>query len=139
MGRRKKIVEENLSKPVHKKETLKEKKARFLVVLKEEKGNITHSAERFGISRDAYYKWYYTDPEFAIAADDIINEVIDWVESKLFKLIEQNNRQAIIFYLKTRAKKRGYIEKTEVDLGINEEKNTIIIKRYDEKDKGKKE
>lgn len=126
MGRKKKIE-------TKKRETLKEKKERFLIILKEEKGNITHATERFGISRNLYYKWYSADEKFSIAADDIINEVIDWVESKLFKLIEENNRQAIIFYLKTRAKKRGYIEKSELDLGFDETKNTIIIKPYEKK------
>jgi transposase-like protein len=131
MGRKKKVVEEP---NVHKRESVKERKARFLIFLKEEKGNITNACKRFGMTRAAYYKWYNKDSEFAKEADEITDETLDWVESKLMNLIDRGNYQSIIFYLKTRGKKRGYVEKSELDVGFNEDKNVIIIKPYEKKD-----
>jgi hypothetical protein len=41
---------------------------------------------------------------------------LDFVESKLHKQIENDNTTATIFYLKTKGKKRGYIERKEVEM-----------------------
>lgn len=38
----------------------------------------------------------------------------DWVESALFKQIENGNITAIIFYAKTQMKDRGYVERQEI-------------------------
>ena len=40
---------------------------------------------------------------------------IDFVESKLFELFKEKNTTATIFYLNTKAKKRGYVERQEVE------------------------
>ena len=40
----------------------------------------------------------------------------DFVESKLIQNINDNDVTSIIFYLKTQAKKRGYVDKTEVQV-----------------------
>lgn len=40
--------------------------------------------------------------------------VLDIAESKLIENIKDNDNTAIIFYLKTKGKNRGYVERTEV-------------------------
>jgi len=45
--------------------------------------------------------------------------VIDLAESKLIENISANDNTAIIFYLKTKGKKRGYIERSEVQNEVN--------------------
>ena len=42
--------------------------------------------------------------------------MIDLAESKLMENIEDNDNTSIIFFLKTKGKKRGYIEKQEVEV-----------------------
>ncbi len=42
----------------------------------------------------------------------------DYVESKLFELIEEKNPAAVIFYCKTKLRHRGYVEKLEADLTV---------------------
>ena len=50
------------------------------------------------------------DEEFRQKVEQIKDVAVDFVESKLMKLIETENTAAIIFYLKTQAKHRGYRE-----------------------------
>ena len=56
------------------------------------------------------------DPEFAKAVEDIKEAQIDYVEGELIKNIAQGKETSIIFYLKSKAKKRGYTDKSEVDI-----------------------
>lgn len=92
------------------------KKKLFLSNLKEAKGIISIACERTGISRRAYYDWCEKDEAFDKACEDIREYVIDIVESQLLLGIKNNDMTGIIFYLKTKAKHRGYVEKTETEL-----------------------
>jgi hypothetical protein len=86
-------------------------------------GIVTPACKSVGISRDTYYEYLKNDAEFAEKVADIKNVTADFVESKLFKQIEEGNTTAIIFYLKTMVKHRGYIERQEIT-GAN---NTPIM------------
>ena len=46
--------------------------------------------------------------------DDIADITLDFVESQLHQQIKDKDTAATIFYLKTKGKKRGYIEKQEI-------------------------
>jgi hypothetical protein len=57
--------------------------------------------------------------------DSVIAEkesLLDLAESKLLENIKQGDNTAILFYLKTQGKKRGYIEKSAVDVTSDGEK-----------------
>lgn len=45
--------------------------------------------------------------------------IIDYAESKLVEHIQNDDIQALIFFLRTKGKKRGYVEKTESDVNVN--------------------
>ena len=90
---------------------MEDKKTRFLGNLKAAGGIIYVACENTGINRSTYYKWRREDLEFATAADEVQEAQIDFVESKLMKLINEGDTTATIFYLKTKGKKRGYSEK----------------------------
>lgn len=91
------------------------KKSDLLEALKHHRGLISHACEMAGVRRQTYYDWCEKDPEFAQAAKDIHESVGDFVESKLQRNIETGDTTAIIFYCKTKLKKRGYIEKSEIE------------------------
>lgn len=97
---------------------LSKEQNRFLKALKETLGNITGACLKIHISRQTYYNWM-NNSEFAQAVEDTNESNIDYAESKLLSLIRDGNVTAIIFYLKTKGKKRGYIEKTEHDVNTN--------------------
>jgi hypothetical protein len=54
------------------------------------------------------------DPEYKTAIQELGDVALDFAESKLHKLIDQGNPAATIFYLKTKGKNRGYIERQEI-------------------------
>jgi len=54
------------------------------------------------------------DTAFKAAVEEIRESAIDHVESKLFSLIDSGDTGSTIFFLKTRAKKRGYVERSEI-------------------------
>ena len=89
------------------------KKKRFLELFFKLSGNVKVICEQIDISRNTYYEWMKKDKVFA---DKVKNEeegLIDFVEGKLMNLINDKNIAAVIFFLKTKGKKRGYIESAE--------------------------
>lgn len=93
-----------------------DKKEALLAALQESRGIIVTACDAVGISRETYRNWKNKDPEFRQRAEDIEETQIDKVESKLLEAIEKGDLTAIIFYLKTKGKKRGYSEKAQPTL-----------------------
>jgi hypothetical protein len=91
-----------------------QKKTALLEALEKSLGVVTTACKQVGIARKTYYLWIAKDKAFKDAVDDISNVALDFAESKLHSLIRDENPTAIIFYLKTKGKKRGYIERQEI-------------------------
>lgn len=89
------------------------RKENFLKAFNAGYGIILTACEAVGISRATYYKWMRDDSEFREKVEEIQESQVDFVESKLIRAIESNDTTAIIFYLKTKGKKRGYSEKAQ--------------------------
>lgn len=95
---------------------LTKKQTRMIEALHKCLGNITQAAKMTGIHRTLHYKWKDMSPEYAAAVENIDEEVIDYVENQLFRNIENLDRTSIIFFLKCKAKHRGYIDKQIVEV-----------------------
>jgi hypothetical protein len=91
------------------------KKRQFLEVFEAKAGNISKACKAINIDRGTYYNWMEKDKKFASAVDDINESLIDWAEDALKKNIQNGKETSLIFFLKTKAKHRGYIEKQEFD------------------------
>lgn len=91
------------------------KKKEMIEALKKSLGVVTNACNKVGINRSTHYDWLKDDPEYKAEVLDIEDIAIDFVESKLHQSINNGSDTAIIFYLKTKAKKRGYIERQELD------------------------
>lgn len=91
-----------------------DKKKKFMVAFKECKAIVTVSCITTGISRQTFYNWMENDEAFKLEVEDARELQIDFVESKLLDMIEAGDTTAIIFYLKTRGKNRGYNEKIAI-------------------------
>ena len=90
------------------------KKESLLKALEQSLGVVTVACKKADIPRSTYYKWLKEDEAFAIEVRDIENVALDFAESQLHKQISANSTAATIFYLKTKGKKRGYIERQEI-------------------------
>ena len=97
------------------------KKETLLQALESSLGIVSTACNRSGISRSSFYKWYKEDKEFRKKVDEIDNLKLDFVESKLFKNIENEKEKSIIFYLQHKGHKRGYIQRQNINLTSNEE------------------
>jgi len=97
------------------------KKETLLQALESSLGIVSTACNRTGISRSSFYKWYKEDEEFRKKVDEIDNLKLDFVESKLFKNIENEKEKSIIFYLQHKGHKRGYIQRQNINLTSNEE------------------
>jgi len=90
------------------------KKESMLKALEKSLGIVTVACKNSDVPRSTYYKWLNEDEDFALAVKEIENIALDFAESQLHKQISDNSTPATIFYLKTKGKKRGYIERQEI-------------------------
>ena len=86
----------------------------MLKALEQSLGVVTVACKKANIPRSTFYKWLNEDIEFAKQVKDIENIALDFAESQLHKQISENSTSATFFYLKTKGKKRGYIERQEI-------------------------
>ena len=98
------------------KGTTSDNKETFLQALKLNLGNISQSCKASNIGRQTYYNWVDDDEEFKHSCKDVEESLLDLAENRLLEKIDKYDITAIIFFLKTKGKKRGYIEKQEVEL-----------------------
>lgn len=87
--------------------------------IRQSHGIVSYACQKVGITRACYYKWRDSDLKFKERAEEVEEETIDVVESKLLSAINNDDLTAIIFYLKTKGKKRGYVERVEQDVNVN--------------------
>lgn len=85
-----------------------------LEALEKSLGVVTTACKKVNVARSTFYKWLTEDKEFEVAVNDMDNIALDFAESSLHRQILSGIPSSTIFYLKTRGKKRGYIERTEV-------------------------
>ena len=91
-------------------------KKAMLEALEKSLGIVSTAAKTVGIDRGSHYNWLKADPDYKKAVDSIQDSVLDFAESHLYKLVKEGNPAATIFFLKTKGKKRGYIERQEIEV-----------------------
>jgi hypothetical protein len=96
-------------------------KKQMIAALEQTLGVVTSACKIVGISRTTFYEYYKTDKDFAKAVNSIEDIAIDFAESQLHKQIKEGNSTSTIFFLKTKGKKRGYIERVELDQTVKQE------------------
>lgn len=97
---------------------VKKKKAAIVEAIKENHGLVMKSCKEVGMHHSTFYSWMEKDPEFKDKAMEAVDygreNMKDIAESSLFSKIRQEDNTATIFYLKTKARDRGYVDRTEV-------------------------
>lgn len=91
-------------------------KKAMLDALEKSLGVVTSACKSVDIARETHYRWMREDPEYKAAVDSLSDVALDFAESQLHKQIKDGNSTATIFFLKTKGKKRGYVERQELDV-----------------------
>jgi len=108
---------------------IEQHKKALLEALESSLGVVTSACKKVGVGRTTFYNYVNADEEFAKAVQDIENVALDFAESQLHQQIKSGNPTSTIFYLKTKGKKRGYIERME---NVNTNKNLDLSDLTDE-------
>lgn len=95
--------------------TTKRTKKELLKALEESMGIVTAACKKVGIERKVYYDYMKSDPEFKAAVEALADISVDFAEGQLMKQMKDGNAASTIFYLKTKGKHRGYVERQEVE------------------------
>lgn len=82
--------------------------------IQESKGLVTIAAKRLACSRMTVLRYVERYPAVKEALNDSREALKDYAESRLLRRIEADDIVAIIFFLKTQAKDRGYVERHQV-------------------------
>ena len=94
-------------------------KKAMLEALEKSLGVVTSACKAVDISRETHYRWMREDEDYKAAVEGLSDVAIDFAESQLHKQIKEGSAAATIFYLKTKGKKRGYVERQEVEVATN--------------------
>ena len=101
--------------------------ADFLQAYEKSLGVLKPACDMTGMCRKTIWEWRKKYPEFDAACHDCEETAVDFVETKLYKLINDGAEASTIFYLKTKGRKRGYVEKHEVDMSAEVKGVTVNV------------
>jgi hypothetical protein len=103
-----------------KQQNLTLKKAAMLEALEKSLGVVTTAAKSIGITRESHYEWMRNDENYKAKVLSLADVALDFAESQLHKQILNGEVSSTIFYLKTKGKKRGYIESQRIAFEDND-------------------
>ena len=89
-------------------------KKKLLDALEKSLGIVTPACKEVGVSRETFYRYYKEDPEFKKSVDDINEVTLDFAENQLLKKIKEGSERSILFYMKYKARKRGYTDSLDI-------------------------
>ena len=92
------------------------KKQAMLKALEKTLGIVTSACILAKVSRSQHYHWMNIDPEYKTNVLDMDNVALDFAETSLHEQIKDKVPSSTIFYLKTKGKRRGYIETTSIEV-----------------------
>lgn len=90
------------------------KKKNVLLQLEKTLGVVAPALRKLGIPRSTYSRWLEDDPDFREKVAEMEDLVLDFAESSLHKQIKDGIPGSTIFFLKTKGKHRGYVERQEI-------------------------
>ena len=100
------------------KNTISKKKeqtaARIIAAIKESSGLLTLAAKKAELDYSTVWRYAQEYPSVKQAVTEAKEKMLDFTEGKLYEKIKAGDNTAIIFYLKTQGKARGYVERQEV-------------------------
>ena len=84
-------------------------------VLKESRGLQALAAKQLGVSLRTITNYLNKFPDLKEILDEEREATLDMAEASLYRAVIRGEAWAVCFFLKTRGKSRGYVERTEVE------------------------
>lgn len=94
---------------------MKINRKKVINALKDSFGNQSVIAQRCGVERATITQFLNKNLDIREMIEQEREKLIDVAEIKLNSKITEGSDRAIEFFLKTKGKKRGYVEKSEID------------------------
>lgn len=111
--------------------TKKARQEAMLAALEKSLGVVSTASRLCGITRKTHYLWMREDPKYKAQVDDMAEVALDFAESQLHKNMQKGSDAAVIFFLKTKGKKRGYVEQQNFNLRVREMNHKTVLKLND--------
>lgn len=86
----------------------REKLNQIAQIYEKKNGNITATCLAANIGRKTFYRYLENDAKFKEMIEDVNESLVDLAETKLLTLINEGDRESILFMLRTKGKDRGY-------------------------------
>jgi hypothetical protein len=91
-------------------------KEQVIDAIQRSRGFISQAAKILKCTNATIYNYKERYPEVADAIKNERESLLDFAEGKLLENIKKNNMAAIIFFLKTQGKHRGYSEREQITI-----------------------
>jgi len=101
-------------------------KKKLLEALERHLGLVTPACRELGISRDTYYRYYNEDEDFRNKVEEINEITLDFAENQLFRKIREGSERSILFYMKYKARKRGYTDELNINANLTLEQPLFL-------------
>ena len=82
-------------------------------------GNVSSACRTVNVSRETFYRFKREDPVFSERVTEIDESNLDFAETILLKNIREGKEASLIFFLKTKGRDRGYIERIDSTVTLN--------------------
>lgn len=89
------------------------KLSQIVKALDQSAGIVTLAAQKLKITPQALRRYLRQFPELQEARDEATERNLDLAESNVVRGLQQNDKTYTIFYLKTKGKERGWVERQE--------------------------
>lgn len=82
-------------------------------------GNVSSACRTVNVSRETFYRFKREDPVFSERVTEIDESNLDFAETILLKNIREGKEASLIFFLKTKGRDRGYVERIDSTVTLN--------------------
>lgn len=107
--------------------------ADVLPLVEPNKGNVAAIARHLGCNRSTVWNRCNESPTLMAALEDARQGMLDNAESVLYKKVLDGDMTAVIFFLKTQGRNRGYVERQEITTP-KDDPFTIDVRMVDYRD-----
>lgn len=114
-------------------QSLTPEQSEFIRLFPANSWNIGRTMEAIGMSRRTYYEWLDNNELFKQTIEDFKEDLVDIAEQTMIRAMERENSvDAAKFMLKYLGRKRGYTDRTEIDITSGNKPITINIIKPDD-------